>query len=127
MLRDRGDDGNGTPILAAVGQLQFEVGEDMYMYVCMYSMYALCSRPLVYVRMYAVPIVLYVWQYRCLDVCIDVYVCMYVHISVCMYVCMYACMYVCSIYMYCMHACMYVCVCMYDINVCMNILLSMME
>lgn len=27
MLRDRGDDGNGTPILAAVGQLQFEVVE----------------------------------------------------------------------------------------------------
>lgn len=25
MLRDRGDDGNGNPILAAVGQLQFEV------------------------------------------------------------------------------------------------------
>jgi peptide chain release factor 3 len=27
MLRDRGDDGNGTPLLAAVGQLQFEVVE----------------------------------------------------------------------------------------------------
>lgn len=27
MLRDRGDDGNGNPILAAVGQLQFEVVE----------------------------------------------------------------------------------------------------
>ena len=27
MLRDRGDDGNGSPILAAVGQLQFEVVE----------------------------------------------------------------------------------------------------
>lgn len=26
MLRDRGDDGNGAPLLAAVGQLQFEVG-----------------------------------------------------------------------------------------------------
>ena len=25
MLRDRGDDGNGIPLLAAVGQLQFEV------------------------------------------------------------------------------------------------------
>jgi peptide chain release factor 3 len=27
MLKDRGDDGNGTPLLAAVGQLQFEVVE----------------------------------------------------------------------------------------------------
>jgi peptide chain release factor 3 len=27
MLRERGDDGNGSPILAAVGQLQFEVVE----------------------------------------------------------------------------------------------------
>lgn len=27
LLRDRGDDGNGQPILAAVGQLQFEVVE----------------------------------------------------------------------------------------------------
>ena len=25
MLRDRGDDGNGSPLLAAVGQLQFDV------------------------------------------------------------------------------------------------------
>jgi len=25
LLRDRGDDGNGLPLLAAVGQLQFEV------------------------------------------------------------------------------------------------------
>ena len=33
MLRDRGDDGNGAPLLAAVGQLQFEVLPMMFLTV----------------------------------------------------------------------------------------------
>ena len=51
MLRDRGDDGNGTPILAAVGQLQFEVveyrlrGSVPYLY-CTVAYSALFSPPL---------------------------------------------------------------------------------
>jgi hypothetical protein len=31
MLRDRSDDGSGSPLLAAVGQLQFEVSEGIRM------------------------------------------------------------------------------------------------
>lgn len=55
MLRDRDDDGNGSPLLAAVGQLQFEVWNSANMFIecilCLRARACVCLFGCLYVCM----------------------------------------------------------------------------
>lgn len=69
MLRDRGDDGNGTPLLAAVGQLQFEV-----------RVHCLC------IGLERSVVLTYIFCAACVLICVDCLICWFSSIESSVYI-----------------------------------------